>query len=37
ADAAETYKKLGWKPRITFKKLVSLMVRADLKEYGIKK
>ncbi len=37
ADAGETYKKLDWKPKVDFKKLVALMVSADLKEYGIKK
>jgi GDPmannose 4,6-dehydratase len=31
-DATKAKKKLGWKPRITFKELVSEMVREDLKE-----
>src|SRR6185295_4173003 len=29
-DASKASKKLGWKPRITFKQLVSEMVREDL-------
>lgn len=37
ADAAATYKILKWKPKTTFKELVSLMVAADLKKYGLKK
>jgi GDPmannose 4,6-dehydratase len=31
-DAGKARQKLGWKPRITFKELVSEMVEADLKE-----
>jgi GDPmannose 4,6-dehydratase len=31
-DAAKARKKLGWKPRISFRKLVSEMVEADLTE-----
>jgi len=30
-DATKAYKKLGWKPKTTFKELVSLMVKEDLK------
>lgn len=29
-DATKAYEKLGWKPKITFKELVQLMVQADL-------
>ncbi len=35
ADAARTYHILKWKPKTTFKELVSLMVHADLKKYGV--
>lgn len=30
-DATKAYQKLGWKPKTTFKELVSLMVQADYK------
>ncbi len=36
-DASKAHKKLGWKPRVTFKELVRLMVDADLKNHGIKR
>jgi GDPmannose 4,6-dehydratase len=29
-DASKAGKMLGWKPEVTFKKLVGIMVRADL-------
>lgn len=35
ADAARTYRLLKWKPKTTFRALVSLMVREDLKKYGV--
>lgn len=34
-DAKKANEKLKWKPRTSFKKLVEIMVRADLKEAGI--
>ncbi len=34
-DASKALKKLGWKPRTTFKELVRIMVETDLKRYGI--
>jgi GDPmannose 4,6-dehydratase len=30
ADAAKARKKLGWKPKVTFKQLIEMMVEADL-------
>jgi len=30
-DATKAYKKFGWKPKTSFKELVSLMVQEDLK------
>jgi len=33
-DATKAEKKLDWKPRITFRELVSLMVKADVEKYG---
>ena len=30
-DASKAEKKLGWKPKVAFKKLVSIMVDADMK------
>lgn len=35
-DASKAKKKLGWKPKVKFKELVTLMVNSDLREYGIK-
>ncbi len=34
-DASKAHKKLGWKPRTSFKELVNLMVREDLKLEGL--
>jgi GDPmannose 4,6-dehydratase len=34
-DASKARKKLGWKPKTSFKELVHLMVAADLKLYGL--
>ncbi len=31
-DAAKAREKLGWRPKVTFKELVSMMVREDLKQ-----
>lgn len=31
-DASKAQKKLGWKPKVTFKELVKIMVDADIKE-----
>jgi len=33
-DASRTQKKLGWKPKVTFKGLAKMMVDSDLKEEG---
>jgi len=30
-------KKLGWQPKVTFKQLVEMMVKADLERYSGKK
>ena len=30
-DASKAEKKLGWKPKVTFKELVSLMIEEDMK------
>ena len=35
-DASKAYRKLGWKPKITFKKLIKIMVEADCKKLGVK-
>lgn len=35
-DATKAKQKLNWQPRVTFKKLVQLMVDADLENAGIK-
>jgi GDPmannose 4,6-dehydratase len=35
-DASKARKQLGWKPKIGFKKLVKIMVEADLKKNNIK-
>ena len=37
ADATRTYRILKWKPKTTFRELVSLMVHADLKKYAVEK
>lgn len=37
ADARKAKKELGWESKTKFKDLVKIMVREDLKEYGIKK
>jgi GDPmannose 4,6-dehydratase len=34
-DTSKIKKKLGWKPKITFSKLVKIMLEADCKELGI--
>jgi GDPmannose 4,6-dehydratase len=34
-DARKARKKLGWKPKVTFKKLVKIMLEADLAEEGV--
>jgi len=34
-DSSKAEKKLGWKPKTTFKEIVRLMLEADLKEQGI--
>ena len=36
-DPTKAYKKLGWKPKTTFKQLVKIMLEADLKAEEIKK
>ena len=36
-DASKAKKKLGWKPKTTFKKLVKIMLKADLENEGMKK
>ena len=36
ADASKAREKLGWKPRITFKELVKIMIDADTELIGIK-
>ncbi len=33
-SAAKAEKELGWKPRVAFKELVSMMVKADIEKYG---
>lgn len=35
-DASKARKKLQWKPKVTFKELVKIMVNSDLQSYGIK-
>ncbi len=35
ADAARGRKELGWRPRVTFKQLVRIMVDADMKAQGL--
>lgn len=35
-DATLAYKKLGWKPKTSFKTLVELMIDEDLRRYGVK-
>ena len=35
ADASKAKKIIGWKPRTTFRELVAMMVKADLKKYGV--
>ncbi len=37
ANASKAKKILGWKPKTKFKDLVKIMIKADLKKYGIKK
>lgn len=34
-DSTKAAERLGWKPRVTFKGLVEMMVRADLERYGV--
>lgn len=34
-DASKARAKLGWKPKVTFKELVKIMIHADLKKVGI--
>ncbi|MFH0953841.1 MAG: GDP-mannose 4,6-dehydratase [Verrucomicrobiota bacterium] len=34
-DASKARKKLGWKPKVDFEKLVHMMVEADLKRYKV--
>lgn len=34
-DASKAHKKLGWKPKTSFKELVQLMVRSDLEKFGV--
>lgn len=34
-DASKAKAKLGWKPKVTFKELVKIMIHADLKKEGI--
>lgn len=36
-DPSKAYKKLGWKPKVTFEKLVEIMVDADCGSYGSSK
>ncbi len=36
-DASKAKEKLGWEPKTTFKKLVKIMLKADLEKEGIKK
>lgn len=36
-DPSKARKKLGWRPKTTFKKLVKIMLQADLEEEGSKK
>lgn len=36
ADAAKIKKAIGWKPKITFKELVRIMVDADMRREGLK-
>ena len=33
-NAAKAEKELGWKPRVAFKELVSMMIKADIEKYG---
>jgi GDPmannose 4,6-dehydratase len=35
-DASRAMKKLGWKPRVCFEELISIMVKADLEQVGVK-
>jgi GDPmannose 4,6-dehydratase len=35
ADASKAREKLGWKPRVTFKELVKIMVDADMRAIGL--
>lgn len=37
ADASKANKKLGWKPKTTFKELAKIMVEAELENFGAKK
>lgn len=34
-DASKAKKELGWKPKVTFNKLVEIMVEADLKKFNL--
>jgi GDPmannose 4,6-dehydratase len=34
-DASKAKKRLGWEPRVTFDKLIEMMMRADLKKHGV--
>lgn len=34
-DAKKARKKLGWKPKVTFKELIKIMLKADLDEAGV--
>jgi len=36
-QSEKAFKAFGWKPKVTFKKLVEMMVDADLKRYGVSK
>jgi GDPmannose 4,6-dehydratase len=36
-DATKAREKLGWKPRTSFNDLVHLMVKSDLKEFGVER
>lgn len=36
ADPEKAFKKLGWKPKVTFKELVKIMVDCDMENLGLK-